>query len=214
MCSTGAAKSSRPEATSFIAAPSTPALCELAMLDFLFRRGNPTNNWRRSSGLSLTAELAIPALNGVALGSPFDQLSSLGRNDDTQYGTLCYYDLGIGVDCAQDGAIHGYTVVLADENDKFQPFCGTLRWNDGQIGKVELRQDRLQSMFGEWYWLDEDEDELIAFFEYPSHEMQVEISQCGAAKRIILIRDRLMSKPDQRESYGVNKAWPPQCHHT
>lgn len=184
------------------------------MLDFLFRRGNPTNNWRRSSNLKLAAELHAPALNGVTLGSPFDQLSSLGRNDDTEYGTFCYYDLGIGVDRAQDGALDGYTVVLADENGKFKPFRGILTWKDGQIGTAELRQDMLQSIFGEWYWLDEDEDESIAFFEYPSHEMQVELALSGAAKRIILTRHRLMSNPAQRESYGVDKAWPPQYPHT
>ncbi len=72
----------------------------------------------------------------------------------------------------------------------------------------------LQSIFGEWYWLDEDEDESIAFFEYPSHEMQVELALSGAAKRIILTRHRLMSNPAQRESYGVDKAWPPQYPHT
>lgn len=84
------------------------------MLDYIFRRGNPTNDWHRSPNLIVTAALDAPSLNGVALGSRFDRLSSIGRSDTSQSGTLCYFDLGIGVDHADDGAFCGYMVVLCE----------------------------------------------------------------------------------------------------
>lgn len=180
------------------------------IFDFLLRRGNPTNHWRRTPDLNLTAELGLPALNGVALGSPVEQLSSLGRNDGIEFGTLCYYDLGIGIDRAPDGILNGFTVVLADPFNDFQPYQGKLMWHGGRIRTADLRLDRLQDVFGEWYWLDKDETELLAFYEFPGYEMQLELTLSGAVKRIIVTREPLLAQADQRELYRVDQAWPPE----
>ncbi len=179
------------------------------MLDFLFRRGNPTNRWQRIADLSLAADLSFPALNGITLGSPLERISFLGRNDDTQFGTLCYYDLGLGVDRAPDGTFSGFTVVLADELNDFRPFRGKLLWHEGRIRTTDLRLDRLQNVFGEWYWLDADEDELTAFFEFPHYEMQLEMTLAGVVKRLILTSDPLLAQPEEREFYRIDKPWPP-----
>ena len=180
------------------------------MLDFIFRRGNPTNDWHRSPDLTLTAALDEPSLNGVTLGSRFDNLSPIGRNDSSQFGTLCYFDLGIGLDYADDQTFRGYMVVLQDEDNQFQPFRGTLSWKQLQLDVNRLTRNELPKVFGDWYWLDTDDDESIAFYEYPDHEMQIELCPSGAVTRFILTRTPLMADPDQRESYNVDKPWPPR----
>lgn len=97
----------------------------MALFDFLFRRGNPTNGWSRAPGLSLTAALDVPALNGVPLGGRADRLSDLGRSDADNDG-LCCFDLGIALDLASDETLQGYSVVLLDEENRFQPYRGSL----------------------------------------------------------------------------------------
>lgn len=184
------------------------------IFDFLFRRGNPTNPWRREPGLNLIAELALPALSGVTLGSPCNKLSFLGRSSGLEFGTLCYYDLGIGIACAPDGTLKGFTIVLADEFKDFQPYQGKLLWHASRIRTADLQLDRLQDVFGEWYWLDQDETELLAFYEYPSYEMQIELTLSGAVKRIDVTREPLLAQADQRELYQVDQPWPPESYRT
>lgn len=179
------------------------------MLDFIFRRGNPTNQWRRSPDLTLFAALDEPSLNGVPLGSRFDRLSSLGRNSGSKFGTLSYFDLGVGVDHSEDGTFHGYSIVLTDEDNEFQPYRGTLSWKHNQLDIHQLTRNDLPSVFGDWYWMDSDDNESIAFYEYPRHEMQIELALSGAVKRLILTTYPLMADPEQRDSYNVDKPWPP-----
>ena len=180
------------------------------MLDFLFRRGNPTNGWTRSQGLMLAAALDVPALTNVALGSHFDHLSFLGRNDRSEFGSLCYFDLGIGIEYSESGTFDGFMIVLADEDKKFRSYAGTLSWNRKTLNLHQLTIHDLPSVFGDWYWLDSDEFESIAFYEFPAHEMQIELSLSGAIKRFILTKNPIMADPDQRKAYGVNKTWPPE----
>lgn len=101
-------------------------------------------------------------------------------------------------------------VVFLDEDKKFQPYRGELLWKQKQFSVSKLNRDQLQSVFGEWYWLDSDDDESIAFYEYPNYEMQIELTRSGAVKRFLLTKNSLMADPDTRRSYHVDKAWPPQ----
>ncbi len=180
------------------------------MLDFLFRRGNPTNGWQPASNLALTVSLDTPSLNGISLGSRFDHLSFLGRNDTSQFGTLCYFDLGIGVDHADDGTFLGYMVVFRDEDNAFQSYRGELLWKQENLDINQLTRDELPNVFGDWYWMDTDDDESIAFYEYPEHEMQIELTPSGSVKRFVVTKNPLLADPEQRQSYNVGKPWPPQ----
>lgn len=180
------------------------------MFDFLFRRGNPTNDWKRSRQLTLSVALDTPSLNGVTLGSRFDCLSYLGRNDTAQFGTLCYFDLGIGVGHADDGTFSGYMIVFHDEENKFQPYRGTLSWQQKPLDVTQLNRDELPKVFGTWFWMDTDDDESIAFYEHLEYEMQIELTLSGSIKRLILTKYPLMADPNQRAAYNVDKPWPPQ----
>ena len=179
------------------------------MLDFLFRRGNPTNTWQRSPELILTVALDVPSLNGVSLGSQLDQLSSLGRDNEFQFDTYCYLDLGLGIECAKDGTLNGFTIVLIEEDGEFEPYRGELSWNGESLNTGNLTRDDLTAVCGDWYWLDSDDEESIAFYEFANYEMQVELSLSAAVKRFVLTKDRVLADPKQRDSYQVNKPWPP-----
>ncbi len=191
------------------AVTATPTITCLTVFDFILRRGNPTNDWRRSPHLNLSAALDAPSLNGITLGSRFDRLSFLGRNDGSQFRTLCYFDLGIAVDHAEDGTFRGYMIVFIDEDNDFRPYRGTTQWKNNQLDIHQLTRNDLASIFGEWYWMDTDDDESIAFYEYPDYEMQIEITLPGVIKRFILTKTPLMADPEQRDAYSVDKPWPP-----
>ncbi|WP_425397615.1 hypothetical protein [Aeoliella sp.] len=179
------------------------------MFDFLLRRGNPTNHWTRAANLKLAAELDVPSLNGVTLGSQIDLLSSLGRDDSRQLGTLCYADLGVGIDYDDVKNLVGYTLVLSHAEPPFQPYSGEIVWNGQPLQGSHLTHDGISNLLGEHYWLDSDDDERIAFFEFPQYEIQVEFDTNDQINGIVVTSTPLMANPEQREAYGVDKPWPP-----
>jgi hypothetical protein len=51
------------------------------MFRFLFGPRNPTREWQRADGLSLTIDLNRASINDVLLGQPLNRLSFLGRDE-------------------------------------------------------------------------------------------------------------------------------------
>ncbi|RCS52700.1 hypothetical protein DTL42_07635 [Bremerella cremea] len=178
------------------------------MFDFLFRRGNPTNDWQRSSHLKLTASLDIPEFNGIPLGAPFERVSFLGRDDAFEFGAHCYHDLGVSVERSSDNKISGFWIVYVGEDyDKFQTYQGELTWQGEPLDVNKLNQDNLSDVLGPRYWLDTDEDESIAFYEFPTYEIQVELTLSGKIKRFGICQEPLLADPQHREALGVTKPW-------
>jgi hypothetical protein len=68
------------------------------------------------------------------------------------------------------------------------------------------------SIFGEPYWSDLDDGEIILFYEYQEGtvELQFEFPNGEHLEFITLMKDGVLSKQEQRESYGVTKPWPPE----
>ena len=174
------------------------------MLDSLFRRGNPTNAWTREPGLRLTVDLAMPSINSIPVGSIVDKFSFLGRSNSKSKSPLDYIDLGISLDYEEDGTVSGFQVVLADPLNQFEAFSGTIKINESAVDSGTLIEE-----LGDCYWLDRDENELIYFYEFPTHEIQIEQLPMGSVQRIIVTNDPLMADVEQRKSYGVDKPWPP-----
>lgn len=181
------------------------------MFDFLFRRGNPSNSWSRTPNLDLQLDLAAPSLNGIRLGDRFDRLCVLGRSDTPSAGELYYFDLGLCIVCSSKGTLSGFSCYLQDEHQEIQPFQGGANWKDQPLNLGHLKEDDLVGLFGDWYWMDRDEDESIAFYEFPEYEMQIELDLSGTLKCIHLSNAPLMADAEQRRSYGVDKPWPPEA---
>ena len=182
------------------------------ILDLIFRRGNPTNQWVRPANLTLVADLLVPSINQVTVGSPIDALSFLGRNKTaggspnfSRLSCLDFTDLGLLVDNEDDGSFSGFVLVLEDPLDEFTPFSGVIKLNNSQVDPANLVQK-----LGDPYWIDRDEDETLMFYEYPNHEIVIEQSLNGLIQRVGVSTFPTMADAEQREHYGVDKAWPPQ----
>jgi hypothetical protein len=68
------------------------------------------------------------------------------------------------------------------------------------------------SIFGEPYWTDTDNSEIILFYEFQESttELQFEFPDGEHLEFITLMKGGILSKQEQRESYGVTKPWPPE----
>ena len=174
------------------------------MLDNLFRRRNPTNKWSRQANLSLTVDLSTYSLNSVPVGSRVEKFSFLGRSSSSSKSVLEFTDLGLSLDYEDDGTVSGFRVVWVDTENQFSEFKGTIRLNGSAI-----KTGNLLNELGECYWLDKDEYELLHFYEYPTHELQIEQSHEKQIRCMIVTKDFLMADPEQRQAYGVDKPWPP-----
>lgn len=66
--------------------------------------------------------------------------------------------------------------------------------------------------FGEPYWIDNSDKELIQFYEYRegSIELQFEFSDSIHLTYISLMVDGVLSTEEQRNAYNVTKPWPPE----
>ena len=171
------------------------------MFDFIFRRNNPTNAWERRPNLNLSADLSTPAFGGVTVGSPFEQLSYLGRSDNAEVERIDYLDLGILFDREPDGTFSGYTLFFSDEF--FKPYVGTIT-----IAGISVAAKDIPGALGEAYWVDTDEDEKTHFYEFGTHEILCMFALDGSINEIVLTTFPVLADPVQRERYGVTKAWP------
>lgn len=58
-------------------------------------------------------------------------------------------------------------------------------------------------------WRDQDDEEIIYFYEFPTHELQIEQSLDESIQRIFVTKQAVMADAENRKAYGVNKSWPP-----
>lgn len=72
----------------------------------------------------------------------------------------------------------------------------------------------IKSIFGSPYFVDEDDGEVILFYEYDygEVELQFEFPKRLPLGFITLMKNGILSNEDQRKSYRVTKPWPPQPH--
>ena len=70
----------------------------------------------------------------------------------------------------------------------------------------------IQGIFGEPYWTDRSDGEVIMFYEYErgTVELQFEFPDAQKLGHILLARNGVLSGEEQRKAYKVDKPWPPQ----
>ena len=170
------------------------------MFDLIFRRGNVSNSWVRDLGLALVVDLSAPSINSVGLGSAVYECSFLGRSTSKVNSPLEFEDLGVTIDNEEDGTVSGFQIVFNDLENKFAAFAGTVLVNG-----IAVLPSSIVSGLGDPYWRDEDESEIVSFFEFATYEIQVEQTLKGEIGRVIVTNDRLMDDAAQRKAYGVDK---------
>lgn len=91
-------------------------------------------------------------------------------------------------------------------------FSGTLLKDGVQLDlSPETTPEEVLALFGEPYWTDRRDGEVILFYEYDGGrvELQFEFPDCIHLGYITLLTDGVLSTEEQRKSYGVDKPWPP-----
>jgi hypothetical protein len=179
-----------------------------------FRRvRDPTREWSHDPTVPLLAELDRIELCGVGMGDEVDRLSFLGPSHS---GDFDYPSAGLRLD-VDGGVLEGFLVALRRgaylgpvDHTEVRPFAGRLRIGGRDHAPLELRGE--QDFIAAWgapYWRDQDEDEVLLFFERPDSEVQVELSLDGVPSVALVSSVPLMADPEQRARYGVTKPWPP-----
>jgi hypothetical protein len=69
----------------------------------------------------------------------------------------------------------------------------------------------IHASFGEPYWTDDDEDEIILFYEYQRGELELQFEFPGKQRLgvITIMANGILSEAEQRAAYRVTKPWPP-----
>jgi hypothetical protein len=122
----------------------------------------------------------------------------------------CYYSRGLEVS-AEDGFISGYRFVWRAE-EGFRPFPGRCFHRGAPITlSPAISEAEIAALAGSPYWRDEDEEEILLFYEFDRVEWQVELTRDGRLSQWSIITPPSMADEDQRAAYGVTMAWPPSC---
>lgn len=185
------------------------------MFHFLFGPKNPTKDWQRANILRLTFDLEFGTLNNVGFGERLDRLSFLGPVEDREglkSGEYRYPSLGLSVDCNNTNNIIDHFEIIHKDQDNplYQPFTGTVHYQGENLALGQLTKKFFIEKFGPPFWKDEDDKEILLFYEYPNQEWQVEFALDGTLNRIIVTNKPLMADECQRRAYGVTKPWPPR----
>ena len=66
--------------------------------------------------------------------------------------------------------------------------------------------------FGEPYWKDEDDEEIILFYEYSAGRIELQFEFPGKKNLgfVTLCREGVLSNADDRKGYCITKEWPPR----
>jgi hypothetical protein len=89
-------------------------------------------------------------------------------------------------------------------------FAGRFRHRDGEVRlNPTTTVEEVLARLGEPYWRNEDEDEVILFYEDDPVETQFEFPDKKHLGFITILMPPLLADPIQHKAYGVTKPWPP-----
>ncbi|MBF0227769.1 MAG: hypothetical protein HQK76_20160 [Desulfobacterales bacterium] len=124
-----------------------------------------------------------------------------------------YFNINEVLDIPEDGIEIGLKDNLLDYvYINLESFKGEFCLNgDKLILNVKNSPQDIIDVFGEPYWTDRSDDEIILFYEYKKGfiELQFEFSDSIQLSYITLMCNGILSTQDQREAYNVSKQWPP-----
>jgi hypothetical protein len=138
-----------------------------------------------------------------------EKLTVLGPAKTTPSG-FAWPHKGIDV-TSSDGKIQelGFYFDHAAEPGK-GAFAGRFQFGGVPVGLSNATgESDVQALFGQPYWRDQDEDEIILFYESLGGEWQLEFELGGNLKHL-RVGTPLLADADQRSAYGVTKPWPPE----
>ena len=176
-------------------------------LQSLFKSPNPTQEWKENPSVSLVVDLDGHRLCGLGIRDSLAGLGFLGPA--TMAGsTLFFPGKGISVGF-KDGCITSFAAyVAASPEEGMGRFSGWFRYRGRRLDLSEETTEReLIAFFGSPYRRDQDEDEVILFYEFGEYEWQIEMSLKDRLS-VFAIAPPILGDPQQRAAYGVTKPWP------
>ena len=174
-------------------------------------RADITRHWVGDTRFPLELNLSQHSISGARIGGSIDALMRLGPTEDVEFAAnevYCWYSRGLEV-TADGGYITGLRILWAAE-EGFKNFPGTCVLRDNQIPlSAESPESDLLCHFGDPYWRDADESEIVLFYEFGTIEWQIELTGAGKLKQMTIASPPLMADCQHRKAYGVTKPWPP-----
>ena len=150
---------------------------------------------------SLIIDLSELSFNKTRVGTSFSS-----SNPICSAFTTCsiYKPQGEGIEVGVKDGLFDFISI------NFHEFCGQIKHN-GTKSLAGKAVNEIINEFGKPYWTDQDE-EVILFYEYDNGdiEVQFEFDTDGKLIHMLIAKDGVLSKDEQRKAYGVDKAWPPQ----
>ncbi len=187
----------------------------MGLWDWLVGGKDPAADWVADPSVESVLDLGRPSLCGISLGDSVSQVERLGPPDNRNASKLESYvfrDRGLMIE-ADEGIVVSFTVFFDEDKstEGCSPFSGITMRGDRQITLSHDTSEREWSeLFGEAYWRDVDDGEILLFLELGQVEWQAEFTTDGDLSVLTIVTPPTLSKPDQREAYGVDKVWPPQ----
>jgi hypothetical protein len=187
----------------------------MGLLDKFRSKANPTDVWKADAGSvsELDFDFTTHSLSGIKLGDSSPLLWKLGPPEDkteSRQGAFCYYSKGFRAE-VENGLITGFTLFWNEALHRpYANFQGVCRYR-GQVLplKAGCSEQEIRGFFGEPYWRDEDEEEVLLFYEFKNLEWQIEISCGDGLTTFLVLTPALMADREQRNAYKVTKPWPP-----
>ncbi len=151
---------------------------------------------------NLIIDLSKLSFNNTKVGTPFS--SSDPICDAFKTGDV-YKPQGEGIEVGVKDGLFDFIFITLQE------FYGQIKHN-GTKSLSGKSVNEIIKEFGKPYWTDRDDDETILFYEYDNGriEVQFEFDTDGKFIHLMITKDGVLSKEEQRQAYGVDKAWPPQ----
>jgi hypothetical protein len=176
----------------------------------LLGRSNPTRRWKEDRSVPLVVDLDRHRLADVGIGERFERLAFLGPAD-CDGDLLSFRSRGVEV-VTEGGVVVEFTVFLRppSEDEQMGRFAGSFRYRGAPLALSQgTREREVVAVFGAPYWRDQDEDEVLLFYEFGEWEWGIELSLAGWLKAVVVGKP-LLADAETRAAYGVDKPWPPR----
>jgi len=163
----------------------------------LFSFLSPSKDRNMPQTNPMTVDLGPFQVDAIPLGSPFPTASA-------KAGVFQPKGQGVEIGCEEGNLDYGY-FTLAE-------FKGSFTLNGQQLTLSNATsEDEILGLFGRPYWTDRSDGETILFYEYQAGtiELQFEFPDGTGLGFVTLCRNGVLSDPESRSGYGVNKPWPP-----
>lgn len=168
--------------------------------------------WQAGQGIDLEFDFDTNALCGVKLRDPAALLAKFGAPEDPpriKDGAYCFYSQGFEADVT-DGRVDAFTLMWRDADGRFRPFSGKCFRGGAELSlRAGATESEVIACLGEPFWRDEDDDEVLLFYERNAVEWQVEVDKRAGLSVIVITALPLLADAEQRAAYKVTKNWPP-----